>query len=78
MEKIKFVQIGCGKMSVYTMRNAIENGYEITDTVINCIKISAEYSKDKEDAERVSTANAEDTEEAEQAIDGRKRGRRGI
>ena len=31
----------------------IENGYEITDTVVNCIKISAEYSKDKEDAERV-------------------------
>ena len=33
MEKIKFVQIGCGKMSVYTMRNAIENGYEIVGAV---------------------------------------------
>ena len=31
----------------------IENGYEITDTVVDCIKISAEYCKDKEDAERV-------------------------
>ena len=31
----------------------IENGYEITDTVVNCIKISAEYCKDKEDAKRV-------------------------
>ena len=29
MEKIKFVQIGCGKMSIYTMRYAIENGMEI-------------------------------------------------
>lgn len=32
----------------------IENGYEITDTVVDCIKISAEYSKDKEDAIRVA------------------------
>ncbi len=32
----------------------IENGYEITDTVVDCVKISAEYCKDKEDAERVS------------------------
>lgn len=31
----------------------IENGYEITDTVVDCIKISAEYCKDKEDAKRV-------------------------
>ncbi len=29
MEKIKFVQIGCGKMSIYTMKYAIENGYEL-------------------------------------------------
>ena len=33
MEKIKFVQIGCGKMSIYTMRYAIENGYEIVGAV---------------------------------------------
>ena len=33
MEKIKFVQIGCGKMSVYTMGYAIENGYEIVGAV---------------------------------------------
>lgn len=33
MEKIKFVQIGCGKMSVYTMRYAIDNGYEIVGAV---------------------------------------------
>lgn len=33
MEKIKFVQIGCGKMSVYTMRFAIEDGYEIVGAV---------------------------------------------
>ena len=32
----------------------IENGYEIIDTVVDCIKISAEYSKDKEDAVRVA------------------------
>ena len=32
----------------------IENGYEITNTVIDCIKISAEYSKDKDDAVRVA------------------------
>lgn len=31
----------------------IENGYEITNTVVDCIKISAEYCKDKEDAKRV-------------------------
>ena len=29
MEKIKFVQIGCGKMSIYTIKYAIDNGYEI-------------------------------------------------
>ena len=33
MEKIKFVQIGCGKMSIYTMRYAIENGYQIVGAV---------------------------------------------
>ena len=32
----------------------IENGYTISDSVIDCIKISAEYCKDKEDAKRVS------------------------
>lgn len=31
----------------------IENGYAIADTVVDCVKISAEYCKDKEDAERV-------------------------
>ena len=29
MEKIKFVQVGCGKMSIYTMKYAIENGMEL-------------------------------------------------
>lgn len=33
MEKIKFVQIGCGKMSIYTMKYAIDNGYEIVGAV---------------------------------------------
>jgi len=33
MEKIKFVQIGCGKMSIYTMRYAIENGYQLVGAV---------------------------------------------
>ena len=33
MGKIKFVQIGCGKMSIYTMKYAIENGYEIVGAV---------------------------------------------
>ena len=33
MEKIKFVQVGCGKMSIYTMRYAIENGMEIVGAV---------------------------------------------
>ena len=33
MNKIKFVQVGCGKMSIYTMRYAIENGYEIVGAV---------------------------------------------
>lgn len=33
MEKIKFVQIGCGKMSIYTMKYAIEDGYELVGAV---------------------------------------------
>lgn len=33
MEKIKFVQIGCGKMSIYTMKYAMENGHEIVGAV---------------------------------------------
>ena len=33
MDKVKFVQVGCGKMSIYTMRYAIENGYEIVGAV---------------------------------------------
>lgn len=33
MEKIKFVQIGCGKMSIYTMEYAIENGYELVGAI---------------------------------------------
>ena len=33
MEKLKIVQVGCGKMSAYTMRYAIEKGYEIIGAV---------------------------------------------
>jgi len=33
MEKIKFVQIGCGKMSIYTMKYAMENGMELVGAV---------------------------------------------
>ena len=29
MEKVKIVQYGCGKMSAYTMRYALDKGYEI-------------------------------------------------
>ena len=33
MNNVKFVQVGCGKMSIYTMRYAIENGYELVGAV---------------------------------------------
>ena len=33
MEKLRIVQVGCGKMSAYTMRYAIERGYEIVGAV---------------------------------------------
>lgn len=33
MEKIKFIQIGCGKMSIYTMKYAMDNGYELVGAV---------------------------------------------
>lgn len=29
MSKIKFIQVGCGKMSVYTIKYALEKGYEL-------------------------------------------------
>ena len=33
MNKVKFVQYGCGKMSKYTMRYAMERGYELVGAV---------------------------------------------
>lgn len=33
MEKVKIVQYGCGKMSAYTMRYALDKGYEIVGAV---------------------------------------------
>lgn len=33
MEKIKFIQVGCGKMSVYSMKYAIDNGMELVGAV---------------------------------------------
>lgn len=33
MEKVKFVQIGCGKMSIYTIKYAMDNGYELVGAV---------------------------------------------
>jgi len=33
MNNIKFIQIGCGKMAIYTIRYAIENGMEIVAAV---------------------------------------------
>lgn len=35
MEKYKIIQIGCGKMSLYTMQYALDKGYEIVAAVDN-------------------------------------------
>lgn len=46
MESIKFIQIGCGKMSIYTMKYALENGYELVGTVdINSDVIGKDVGK---------------------------------
>jgi len=39
METIKIVQVGCGKMSTYTMRYAIEKSYKIVGAVDNNLEI---------------------------------------
>ncbi len=33
MKKLKFIQYGCGKMSIYTMKFAIDNGHELVGAV---------------------------------------------
>lgn len=44
--KVKFVQYGCGKMSLYTMRYAMEKGYELVGAVdINPNIVGCDVSK---------------------------------